>query len=115
MLTDPQKLLEGHKWLQELRKAACPSFRVYTDYIREAIRKGSYTYGELGATEAEVLELAIGHAGNAARSGYPHDMALKNFFLCEQQKVRGAHALPPYATLVVNNEETSEEELKKAA
>ena len=114
--TDPEKLALGKKWLTELRKAECSSFRVYTDYIREAARKGYYTYIELGATEDEVLELAIGHAGRATiKSAYPHDFALKNFLLCEQQKVRGAGALPSYAKLVVNNDPVDKETLRKAA
>lgn len=116
MLTDPQKLLEGQKWLQELRKAVCTQFRVYTDYIRDAAHKGHYTFGELGANEEAVLELAIGHAGEAARSGYPHDQAVKSWLQCELQKVRGAHQLPPYAKLVVvNNDPVAEEELPQAA
>ncbi len=112
-MTDPQKLADGRTWLGLLRERECPNFRVFTDYIREATLKGHYTYGELGITESEVLDLAILHAGNAAARGYPSDMAVKNHFVCEQQRVQGAHRLPAYALLVVDND--APEELPKAA
>lgn len=115
MTTDPEKLALGHRWLNYLRKAECSSFRVYADYIREATRNGYYTYPELGATEEEVLELAIGHAGKAVRNGYPHDMALNNLLLCELQKVQGAHRPPSYAALVVVNDGNKQGQLPKAA
>jgi hypothetical protein len=104
-------LAEGKQWLKELRKAVCHQFRTYTDYIRDAAGRGHYTYSELGATEEEILELAIVHAGAAAKSGYPHDMAVKYRLLCELQRVRGAHKLPAYAKLHV----VSDTELPEAA
>jgi hypothetical protein len=111
LLNDPQKLAEGKRWLKELRKAVCHQFRTYTDYVREAAAQGHYTYSELGATEEEILELAIDHAGEAAKSGYPHDMAIKSWLQCELQRVRGAHKLPVYAKLHV----VSKTELPEAA
>jgi hypothetical protein len=112
--TDPQKLAEGKNWLKRLREAECSSFRVYADYIREAAHVGLYTYSELGATEVEVLELAIGHAGMEAKSGYPHHIARLCELQCQLQKLKGAHRPPAYATLVVVNTK-QEEGLQKAA
>lgn len=115
MLTNPQKLTEGKKWLTLLQQEACPNFRVYVGYIRDQLHKGGYTEEELGASEIEVLELGILHAGHATlRGGYPLDMFIKNELQCILEKVRGAHRLPTYAhlTLVPSIEA---EELRDAA
>ena len=115
MLTDPQKLAEGKKWLDLLMQEACPNFRVYVGYIREQLHKGSYTEEELGASEIEVLERGIIHAGSATlKGGYPLDMFIKNELQCILDKVRGAHRPPTYAHLtLVPSIET--EKLRKAA
>lgn len=112
---NPLDLSEGEKWLSCLRKPACSNFRVYADYIRHAVNCGYYTYSELHTTETEVLELAIVHAGTAAKDCYPHQLALKNHLLCELQKVQGAQCLPSYATLVVDNASTIEKKQRIAA
>ncbi len=102
MLTNPQKLAEGRKWLNLLQQEACPNFRVYVGYIREQLHKGSYTEEELGASEEEVLELGIMHAGLATlKGGYPLDMFIKNELQCCLKKVRGAHRPPTYAHLTL--------------
>ena len=115
MLTDPQKLAEGKKWLTLLQQDACPNFRVYVGYIRDQLHKGSYSEEELGASEVEVLELGIVHAGEATlRGGYPLDMFIKNELQCLLKKVRGAHRLPSYAHLSIVPTEPVEE-LRNAA
>ena len=102
MLTDPQRLSEGKKWLSLLQQESCPNFRVYVGYIRDQLHKGSYTEEELGASEEEVLKLGIKHAGEATlRGGYPLDMFIKNELQCMLTKVQGAHRPPTYAHLVL--------------
>ena len=90
MLTNksPHCLQEGKKWLAELHKSECSSFRTFTDYICDALNRGYYTEEELGISEEQVLELAVNHAANAAKNGNPAEMALKYHFQGRLGKVQ---------------------------
>lgn len=106
--TDPQKIQEGMFYLSLLKERRCPNFRCHVGNIREAVRKGLYTYEDLGTTEVEVLELGVHHAGTATIevSRYPLvDLAVKHALLCDLQKAQGAHQKPAYADNVIPLEE----------
>jgi hypothetical protein len=82
----------------------CPNFRLYVGGIREAIRKGRYTYEDIGSSETEVLELALRHAGEATLrvSRYPLvDLSVKNALMCDLLAAQGAHKPPAYAENVI--------------
>jgi len=104
-LTDPAKLREGSDRLSRLREPHCGQFRVYADTILEHLERGNYTEQELGATSLDVYDLAIAHAGEYAKTGYPPERAVYNDFKCRKEKAQGAHRPPAYATptLIVDN------------
>ena len=104
---NPHSLDEGKRFLELLKGTHCPNFRCFVGGIREAVREGKYTYEELGATEVEILQLGVAHAGAATltTSRYPLvDLAIFNTFKCDLQKAQGAGKLPEYALNVVKLE-----------
>lgn len=111
---DPHGPCEGKKWLSLLQNETCLHFRTYTDYIRSALSTGRYTQEDLGASEEEVLELAVCHAAKAAKAsdGYPAEMALLYHYQGQLGKVKGAHRPPIYAQKVTHLQEERE---KRAA